>query len=95
MLNPITNLAIEDGALVVERVQQCTPIADHAAGLRAIGAVGSSEMRFAAEFPMVTVERYCNDRGITWQDWLQDPAHAKAMLNDPALAAFRIWEGRA
>jgi hypothetical protein len=77
----------------IKRVQDCTPIAEHAHGLRGIGQVGSKEMRHAARFPKVIVEQYCNARGITFEDFMADPAHVKALLADPALAAFRIWEG--
>lgn len=84
-----------DGLIAFERVQDCTAIAEHATRLRLDGAHGGDEMRHAARLPMVLVERYCNERGITFSDWLRDPSHAKAMLNDPALAAFRVWEGRA
>jgi hypothetical protein len=52
-------------------------------------------MRHAARFPMVVVERYCNEKGITFEEWMSNPEHAKAMLNDSALSAFRVWEGRA
>lgn len=83
------------GDLVIERIQDCTPIAEHTTRLRNEGKVGTSEMRLAASLPMVLIERYCNDRGITFDQWMKDPAHAKAMLHDPALSAFRVWEGRA
>jgi len=82
------------GDLVIERVQDCTPIAEHTTALRNCGLVGGSEMRHAASFPMVLIERYCNERGIAFEQWMKDPAHARAMLADPALGAFRVWEGR-
>lgn len=83
------------GLVAIERVQDCTAIAEHAGRLRAEGQHGTSEMRHAARWPMVVVERYCNDRGITFEEWSRNPEHARAMLNDPALSAFRVWEGRA
>lgn len=83
-----------DGDLVIERVQDCTPIAEHTTRLRNEGKTGTSEMKLAASLPMVLIERYCNDRGITFEDWMKNPEHARAMLNDPALSAFRVWEGR-
>lgn len=77
----------------IERVQDCTPIVQAAAELRIAGDLGSSEMRHAAKFPAVIVEQYINTTGITFQEFLREPKHVKAMLNDPALKAFRIWEG--
>jgi hypothetical protein len=78
----------------IERVQDCTPIVDYTANLRAVGAVGSNEMRHAASFPAVVVETYCNHAGITFNEFLSNKEHVKRMLADPALKAFRVWEGR-
>ncbi len=87
-----TRLHLEDGRLIAERVQDCTSIAEHCGRLRA-ETEQRGEMRLAARIPDVIVERYINDRGITFAEFLRDPAHARALLNDPALAAFRVWEG--
>lgn len=78
----------------VERIQDCTPIADYTANLRGIGKTGTNEMRHAARFPAVIVEQYCNHKGITFNEFLSNPAHVKVMLADPALKAFRVWEGK-
>lgn len=90
----LTRLHEHDGKLTFQRVQDVEPILDFAHDLRAAGRVGSSEMRHAASIPMVLVEAYCNDRGIEFREFMNNPAHQRAMLNDPALRAFRIWEGR-
>lgn len=84
-----------DDALTFERVQDVEPIMKFAHNQRVNGDVGSSEMRHAASLPMVVVEAYCNDKGITFHEFMNDPRHAKSMLNAPELRAFRIWEGRA
>ncbi|MEK8025015.1 hypothetical protein [Pseudaquabacterium rugosum] len=84
-----------DGVVAIERAQDCTPIAEHCAALRQAGATGGADMRHAASLPAVVVERYINDKGITFAEFLRDPEHARTMLNDPALAAFRVWEGKA
>ena len=90
----LTRVHEADGVLGFERVQDVEPILDFAHDLRAAGQVGSSEMRHAASIPMVLVEAYCNDRGIEFREFMNNPVHARAMLNDPALRAFRVWEGR-
>lgn len=82
------------GETKVERVQDCTPIVNFAANQRIAGKTGSSEMRHAARFPAVIVESYLNARGITFNEFLANPVHVKVMLSDPALSAFRIWEGK-
>lgn len=89
-----TVVAVEDGNLVTGTVQDCTPILEHAKGLHNAGLHGSSEMRLAAKLPMVLVETYCNERGITFKDFMADRSHIRHMLNDPALQGFRVWGGR-
>ena len=84
-----------EAAGVINRVQDCQSILDHTAELRAVGATGAGgDMHHVANFPVVLVEKYCNDRGITFADWLRDPAHPRAMLQDPSLSGFRVHEGR-
>ena len=90
----LTRVHESDNGLTVERVQDVEPIMLGCHDRRTAGAVGSSEMRHAASLPMVLVEAYCNEKGIQFSEFMANPVHAKAMLNDPALAAFRVWEGR-
>jgi hypothetical protein len=84
----------EDGKTIFERVQDCDPIAERAKALHNEGLHGSSEMKLAASLPMVLVERYCNDNGITFREFLNGQEHIKRMCNDPSLSHFRIWPGR-
>lgn len=61
--------------------------------LQSHGHTGDREMRHLAEFPGYLIQKYCDNRGIEWSEWFQNPAHARAMLNDPDLAYFRIHTG--
>lgn len=90
----ITRVHDRGDALAFERIQDVEPHLDFAKRQRDIGDVGSSEMRHAASIPMVLVEAYCNDTGITFEQFMAEPTHIKAMVNDPALRAFRVWGGR-
>jgi hypothetical protein len=90
-----TVMGLQGDDLVTGTVQDCTPIAEYAKARQNAGMVGSSEMRHAASLPLAIVETYCNVNGLTLDQWLGDPIHAKRMLNDPALADFRIWRGAA
>jgi len=91
-----TKLHVHDGDVTFERVQDCTPYLERATKLRNEGMHGSSEMRHAAHFPAVLVERYCNQHGITFAEFMQrKEGHVRAMLSDPDLRGFRVWEGRA
>lgn len=69
-------------------------VADDCAGRRGVGATGSSEMKHVARVPAIIVQKYINDNGITYAEFMRDPKHADRMLSDPSLSAFRIWEGR-
>jgi hypothetical protein len=89
-----TKIALEDGNLVAGTVQDCTPIADFTKALHNEGIHGDKEFRHAAKIPFVLIEAYCNNNGLMLADFWQNPAHIKAMLNDPDLKAFRIWPGR-
>lgn len=51
-------------------------------------------MRHAAKIPASVIENYIQAKGITFQQFMANPAHAREMLNDPALAGLRIWKGR-
>lgn len=86
---------VHDGDLTVERAQDVEPILDlaKAAHNEGLNVTGQGD-KWAACFPAVIVENYCNRNGITFAQWMQEPYHVKVMLNDPALAAFRPWKGK-
>lgn len=89
-----TRFHFHDGNMTVERIQDCDPIAEYAKAAHNQGHHGSSEMRHAAKIPNVLIEHYCNRHGITYHEWIANPEHIRRMLNDPDLAAFRIWKGK-
>ena len=83
-----------DNTFQVVRSQDVNPIVDYAKGMQAMGLTGSKDMKHAAEIPMVVVENYMSRLGINFEEFCASQEHGKALLNDPALASFRIWEGR-
>jgi hypothetical protein len=89
-----TRIHVDGDSMTVENVQDCTPIAEYAKARNREGHHGSSEMRLAGSIPLVMVEKYCNDNGITYPEWSANKEHIRRMLQDPALAHFRIWPGR-
>lgn len=89
-----TTVALQDGALVTGTTQDCTPYVERAKTMSTEGMTGSKDMRLAASIPVVLVEKYLNDNGITLQELGRSQEHQKRLLNDPALAHFRIWKGR-
>ena len=90
----VSTIALQDGALITGTTQDCTPYAERAQAMQAAGLHGSKDMRLAASVPAVLVERYCNQAGIDLAEFNASQDHKKRLLNDPALAAFRIWPGR-
>lgn len=89
-----TRIHVKDGRMVVQNTQDCTSIAESAMARHNEGLHGTSELKHAARIPMVMVEKYLNDNNITFAEWSQNKAHIRRMLQDPALAHFRIWKGR-
>ena len=89
-----TRVIDNNEGIVIKRVQDVESIVNFAADKRKAGEVGTPDMKLAAEFPAVLVENYCITAGITFNEFLANPVHVKRMLSDPALKAFRIWEGR-
>tara|TARA_R110000868_G_scaffold48332_3_gene157074 strand:- start:585 stop:896 length:312 start_codon:yes stop_codon:yes gene_type:complete len=90
----VTTVALQDGALITGTTQDCTPYAERAQAMSREGLHGSKDMRLAASIPSVLVERYLNTHGITLGELGKSQEHQKRLLNDPALAHFRIWKGR-
>lgn len=65
-------------------------IADECKGRQNSGVIGSRDMPHLAELPAELVEKYIADAGITFHEWMNNPIHHRRMLQDPALAHFRI-----
>lgn len=76
------------------KVSDLQAVADECRVLRDAGATGTKDMRHLAQIPAFLVEQYINDAGIDFREFMTNPEHATRMLNDPALAAFRIDQGR-
>lgn len=89
-----TNVSVKDGVLTTHRFQDCNPIAEHAKALHNMGMFGSSDMKLAATIPDVMIEKYCNDHGILFSEFMQNKEHMRRVLNDPAMAHFRVWPGK-
>jgi hypothetical protein len=82
-----------DFDFVIQRTQDVEPIIEHAKALHNEGFHGSSDMKHAAEIPLVLVEDYMNRNKISWHEFSNSQDHIKRMLQDPAMGHFRIWKG--
>lgn len=83
-----------DGSLTTGTFQDVEAILENAKARNREGLHGSSDMRLAASVPFVLVEKYCNDNNILYSEFMASQEHKKRILNDPALAHFRVWNGR-
>lgn len=83
-----------DNTFQVVRSQDVNPIVDYAKEMQAMGLTGSKDLKHAAEIPMTVVENYMTRMGINFEEFCASQEHGKALLNDPNLKDFRIWEGR-
>jgi hypothetical protein len=81
------------GTLTFERVQDCNAIAEAAMKQQNSGLTGSADVKLAARLPLVMVEAYMNNNNITMHEFLNNQDHIKRLVNDPALAHFRVWKG--
>lgn len=75
-------------------MQDVEPVLESCANLRSIGAIGSAEMKHAMRIPMVFVEKYINDHGISLHEFEVNPVHLRRIMNSSEFAAFRIWQGK-
>lgn len=89
-----TRIHVHGALTTYERIQDCTPILERAKALHNEGHHGSSEMRHAASLPMVIVEKYCNEHGIEFREFMANEEHIRRLCNNPDNSMFRIWPGR-
>ena len=94
MVDIDTRISLHGGDLTVQRSQDCTAIAEYAKDRQREGNHGTNEMKLAASIPYVMVEKYINDNGITFAEFMANQDHIKRVCNDPAMSHFRIWPGR-
>jgi hypothetical protein len=81
------------GTFTAATVQDCTPIAEQMKAMHNEGLTGSSDMRYVGRIPNVMVEKYCNDNGITYAEFMGNREHIKRLSSDPAMDHFRVWKG--
>lgn len=75
-------------------ISELQGIADHCKALHNEGLTGDGDMKVLAHIPDIVVEKWLNDRGITFAEFMRSKEVRARMLNDPDLSAFRVWKGR-
>ncbi|WP_332823566.1 hypothetical protein [Stutzerimonas kunmingensis] len=84
----------DDGKVYHQEAQDVEPVLNHVRYLRETGQTGSSEMRHAAKIPWVVSENWRKKRGLSFHEFMANPAHAAAFLNSEDAAPYRIWPGK-
>ena len=89
-----TQIHVQDGVMTVASSQDCTGIAEACKRQHNEGIHGTSEMKLAGRIPDIFVNKYLTDNNVTFAQFIKEPEHARRMLNDPAMAHFRVWKGK-
>lgn len=81
--------------VVFQRSQDVEPLIDHLATLRneTTGKSKSGDLYHVGDLPMVIVEQYLAENGVTLHEFLRDDTHVKRILTDPDFSKFRVWQG--
>lgn len=88
-----TIIGVEEGKLYTGSAQDVEGILEDSKARHNAGMFGTSEMRHVAQLPMVIVEKYCNDAGIKFHEFMADQTHINRLVSSPDLEYFRIWKG--
>lgn len=83
----------DEGAVIV-RHQIVGPTIDAIKELHNTGMHGTKDTKHVASVPGIVIEAYCQQRGITLNEFMRNREHVRAFINDPAHADFRVWPGR-
>ncbi len=92
-----TKFLEEDGVHKIVRVvdeQELVDTLDYCKARHNEGLHGEKDFKLAATVPAVLIEDYCFRNGITFREFMHNREHTRRLLNDPALAGFRIWKGK-
>lgn len=95
-----TKYHYEGGRLIVERVQDIEPTIE--ANKKEMGEWSGhnessrwkGDFHHVARIPEVVIEKWCNENGFTYADFIKDPKIAKRFLNDSQNCLFRTKPGR-
>lgn len=67
---------------------------DYCKHMRDTRQYGPPDCRNYGVIPAIIQQKYMNEAGITFAEFMRNPDHHKRLLNDPALKDFRIYPGR-
>lgn len=83
-----------DGTVIVQSLQYVADHVDYCKARANEGFHGFPDFKLKASIPVTVIEAYCRNNGITLREFQRNKEHIKRVVNDPALADFRIAPGR-
>jgi len=95
-VNPMDSQVGEaDGTLYEEVKQDVGPSLRNVKTLRQLhGGRVHPDAYLAMELPHAVFQAWLRKRGVTLAQFQRDNKLRKELINDPDLAAFRVWKGR-
>jgi hypothetical protein len=88
-----TFTGLVDGRMVINRAQDVEPVLDLLSGMRQITNGKGETFWWVGEIPNAIVEKYLNENGVTYQEFLADKTHVNRILKNPDYKKFRVLEG--
>jgi hypothetical protein len=81
------------GDVTVERRFDIQPIIEDIQTLKSVSDGKGKNFWHIGKIPMGIIEKYMQEWGITFADFMKDPTHGRRILTDPNYSKFRIYEG--
>jgi hypothetical protein len=78
----------------VKSVDELKQLADACKQQREAGLTGDSDMKVLAHVDGFLIEKWCNERGVTFYQFMRDLDMQNAFLNSPEIQPFRVYKGR-
>lgn len=87
---------VEGGRDVYLREQDCEPIVNEVKRIKEVsdGRGDTSLGYFVGKIPGEIVEKYLQEKGVSYHDFIVNPEHVKRIMNNPDYKKFRIFEGK-
>lgn len=75
------------------RVDDLREVADYAQKRADMGLQGSKDMWYAATVPAFIIQKFCNEKGIAWKEFMRNQSIQTYFLNSEYAAPFRVHKG--
>lgn len=86
--------ATKDAYVYEAKISDIKAVADFAQDRANAGLLGDKDFKHAASVPAFVIHKYCDDRGISWRDFMNNQAMVNQFLDSEYCTPFRIWKGR-